>query len=121
MLRSCKYCGKIVEEYHICHYKPKYEKKDKEIVKFRNSKEWKQKRDEIRQRDKNLCRYCLSKNRLVYNQIEVHHIIPIKMNFELKLNDNNLISLCRMCHEDAEVGKILKEELKKIISTPPHI
>ena len=121
MLKTCKYCGRIVEPKHRCIQKPKYDKKDKEITAFRNSREWKEKRKEIQQRDKNLCRYCLSKNRLVYDQIDIHHIVPLKINFEMRLDNDNLISLCRMCHEEAEAGKITKDELQKIILTPPQV
>lgn len=121
MLKTCKYCGKIVDTNHKCTMKPKYEKKDKEIVKFRNSKEWKNKRNEIGIRDKHLCRYCLANNRLVYDKIDVHHITPLKKNFNLRLDNNNLISLCRTCHEDAEKGKIPKEVLQEIIKSPAHI
>lgn len=121
MLRTCQYCGRIVDTNHRCKRKPTYEKKDKEIVKFRNSKEWKNKRNEIGMRDKHLCRYCLKNNRIIYESIDVHHIIPLKNNFELRLDNNNLISLCRMCHEEAEKGNISKEELQKIIRSPAHI
>ena len=121
MLKTCKYCGRIVNEYHKCTMKPKYEKKDKKIVAFRNSTDWKKKRTEILERDKHLCRYCLENKRLTYNNIEVHHIIPLKNNFELRLDNDNLISLCRMCHEEAEKGKIPKERHQKIIKSPAHV
>ena len=121
MLKTCKYCGRVVQEYHRCLNKPKYDKKDKEIVTFRNSREWKEKRKEIQQRDKNICRYCLTKKRLVYDQIDIHHIVPLKINFEMRLDNDNLISLCRMCHEEAEAGTIPEDELKEIIKTPPQV
>lgn len=119
MLKSCKYCGRIVDEKHRCSKKPIYKKANPHITKFRNSKEWKLKRKDIRQRDKQLCRMCYLNNRYVYNEIEVHHIEPLVFRFDLRLEDSNLISLCRMCHEDAEKGKISKEELRKTI--PPNI
>lgn len=121
MLKTCHYCGRIVGENHKCRSKPRYNKKNIEIVKFRNSKEWKNKRDEIGMRDKHLCRYCLKNNRIVYEKIDVHHIIPLKDNFEMRLDDSNLISLCRMCHEDAEAGKITRLELQEIIKSPAHV
>ncbi len=121
MLKTCKYCGRIVNENHKCNMKPKYEKNDKRIVDFRNSKEWKLKRDEIGNRDKHICRYCLDKKRICYDRIDVHHIDSLKEDWNKRLENNNLISLCRMCHEEAEAGKISKAELKQIISTPPHI
>lgn len=117
MLKTCKYCGKVVQESHKCVLKPRYQKSNIKIKKFRNSKEWKCKRNEIRTRDKQLCVYCFSKNRFVYDDIEVHHIIPLVEDFDKRLDDDNLISLCRMCHEDAEKEQIPREELQKLI--PP--
>lgn len=119
MYRSCKYCGRIVTESHKCTKKPQYPKKNIKIVKFRNSKYWKNKRKDILQRDKQLCRWCYLQNKYVYNDIEVHHIVPLIENFELRLEDSNLISLCRMCHEEAEAGKITRDSLKNAI--PPMI
>lgn len=118
-LISCKYCGRIVEEGHRCINKPVYKKKNPKIVKFRNSVLWRHKREEIKERDKYLCRVCLSKKIFNYNYLEVHHIIPISQDYELRLENDNLITLCEMCHEDAERGKISREYLRKCIP-PTH-
>jgi len=50
----------------------------------------------------------------------VHHIEPIANAWDKRLEDDNLISLCRYHHELAEKGTIPAKELKSIIleSTP---
>lgn len=117
MFRTCKYCHKVVKEEHKCNKKPVYKKHNEKLIRFRNSKEWKHKALEIKERDKYLCKWCFHKNRYVYNRLSVHHIIGLEENFELRLEDSNLITLCRDCHEEAEKGNIKKEELQKLI--PP--
>ena len=87
---------------------------------FRDSYQWKQKRNQIKSRDKYLCQVCLTDKyktnyRYTYDEVEVHHIVPIEEDYNLRLNSNNLITLCRMHHEMAEAGEISKEELKAMI------
>ena len=119
---TCTYCG-IVERGHICPYKPK--RKKEEITKerkFRNTKAWAKKSKEIRERDKYLCQVCLSGkyntfNVLNYDKIEVHHIVPLSVDYNKRLDNGNLITLCKFHHIMAEKGEISQEELKKLI--PP--
>lgn len=118
--RSCKYCGKIHEEDFKCSKKPIYKKKTDEIVRFRNSPKWQNKRKQIKKRDSYLCQICI---RNLYNtvrqynadQLEVHHAISIKDDKRSKLDSNNLITLCSYHHEMCEKGKIPYCEVKKII------
>lgn len=55
-------------------------------------KEWKHIRKEVLERDKHTCRLCGGAK-----ATHVHHIVPRKIVKEH--NKNNLISLCRPCHE----------------------
>ncbi len=122
MRKSCKYCGGIHEENLICPMKPKHKyknKADKTAFKFRSSGLWKKKREEIKERDKYLCRYCLSKNILTYVYTEVHHITPIEEDYDLRLDNDNLITLCDTHHKQAELGEISRGELQKLI--PPYL
>ena len=121
MLRSCKYCGKIHDSKHICPNKPirkRYKKTEED--KFRNTQAWKKKRNNIKERDKGLCQVCMRKlyntlKQYNYRDIEVHHIIPLRENYELRLEDDNLISLCKYHHELAETGEIPRELLRRLI------
>lgn len=45
----------------------------------------------------------------------MHHAIPINVDDDLKLDENNLITLCSMHHAMCDKGKITYEEVKKII------
>ncbi len=120
---TCKYCG-IVKRGHVCPYKPKYnnEHKDKKIDRFRKTKAWTNKSIEIRQRDKYLCVVCMANryntiNQFNYDKLEVHHIIPLSEDYNRRLDNDNLITLCKYHHNMAEKGEIPREELQKLI--PP--
>lgn len=93
---------------------------------FRSSYAWLKKQREIRSRDLNLCRVCLlnlydTKNRFNYKDLSVHHIIPIHNDYSKRLDDDNLITLCRFHHEQAEIGKIPKKLLIEEAKHPPTI
>ncbi|CDB23856.1 putative uncharacterized protein [Clostridium sp. CAG:557] len=49
------------------------------------------------------------------NDLQVHHAIPVNANEELRLDENNLITLCSTHHAMCDRGDIPYEEVKKII------
>ena len=124
MLRSCQYCGRIHDRQYACPEKRKKikarqsyrTKNNKQIYSFHRSQDWKNKSMEIRQRDNYCCQVCI---RGLYNpvrryetdDISVHHIIPIAEDWDRRLDNDILISLCRRHHEMAEAGEISTEEL----------
>lgn len=115
-LKSCAYCGRIHPRGYICDRRPKRKKyKDTDESKFRSTSAWTKKSISIRERDKYVCIYCLEiEHKITTSEIEVHHIIPVKDDYEKRLDDSNLISLCREHHEAAEEGKIKRELLLKL-------
>lgn len=120
MLKTCSKCG-IVPEDHICPYK-RYRKKEKDSKadKFRKTKIWTKKSLEIRQRDRNLCIVCINNlyNTIFqynYDKLEVHHITPINEDYNRRLDNDNLITLCNYHHKLAEDGYIPREELYRLI------
>lgn len=119
MKRTCKYCG-IVDENHICPHRKEYKKKEfTQARKFRNSKSWQTKSQEIRQRDRHLCRICMidkynTVNQLNYKKLEVHHIISLEQDYSKRLDNDNLITLCSYHHHMAEAGDIPAEELQRL-------
>ena len=131
MLKACKYCGQIHKGDYICANKPKrIYIGDNKIRAFRDSKAWDRKRNEIRQRDNYLCVACWHNlkgtlNRITSDNLSVHHIVPLWRAWDLRLSDNNLITLCTTHHEFAEKGvlseKILKECIAKGVNIPPHV
>ena len=112
MLKSCKYCGRIHDKMFDCGKKPVIKKKDTKAVRFRNQRIWKRKAEEIKRRDKYLCQVCIrnlydTDRTLNYMDLSVHHIIPIEKDYEKRLDNDNLITLCRYHHELAERAVIL--------------
>lgn len=119
MLVSCSYCNGLHNRGIKCQNKPKQNSRKKEetyISRFRSSNLWKRKREEIKTRDKFLCQVCLLDKKYIYNNLEVHHITPISSNWQKRLENENLITLCVHCHKKAEIGEIGKRELLKIVA-----
>ena len=118
---TCKYCGIVERGNHRCPYKT-YKKKtyDKEADRFRTSRRWTNKSIEIRQRDRYLCRVCEANlyntiQQFNYNELDVHHIEKLSDNFDKRLDNDNLITLCRYHHKMADDGKIPKKVLYELI------
>ena len=117
MLKSCPYCGRIHDSKFDCGRKPKRKHdKTKEAYAVHRSNRWKKLSEEVRDRDGFCCRVCLlgkygTMNRISYEDVSVHHIIPIEEDPSLAYDDRNCITLCRMHHEMAESGDIPRSEL----------
>ena len=102
-------------------YKGKYER-NSEADKFRNTAKWRNKRNCIQQRDRYMCRYCfLVEKKIVTSGLSVHHIVPLAVDYSMRLDDNNLITLCRSHHELAESGIISAAQLLQLIDEPLQI
>lgn len=128
MLKSCQYCGGLHKQGEECNRKPKkiYHNKitddNREIQKFRWSKQWQRKRESIKRRDNYLCVACLlglkgTTKRLNTVGLSVHHITPLAVDFDKRLDDDNLITLCSLHHSMADNGEIDAEILRQAI--PP--
>ena len=119
-LKSCKYCGKIHLNNIRCEKAPASTiKRRTEADIFRSGKRWRVKREEIKRRDKNLCQICIRDiyNTLsiyTYNDLAVHHIIPLDKDLTRGLDNDNLITLCTYHHELAERHVISPLELFNI-------
>lgn len=121
MKKLCPICGKLHDLGETC--KPYVRSTDvlTEQRSFRNSTAWKKKREEIKERDKYLCVYCLQMDRVITrDSLEVHHIVKIKNYKEGRLLDENLVTLCRYHHEQAEKNIISKEELYGLVNKVEH-
>ena len=117
MKKLCPICGKLHSLGETCKPYDHIADKLTEQRKFRNSTAWKKKREEIKERDKYLCVYCLQVDRVITrNNLEVHHIVKIKNYKEGRLLDENLVTLCRYHHEQAEKNIISKEELYGLVN-----
>jgi len=64
---------------------------------FYTSKKWRKKREYILHRDGFLCQECRKYGRNTEAKI-VHHILEVDEHPELKMKNNNLVSVCYSCH-----------------------
>lgn len=64
---------------------------------FYNSKEWNQLRNFKFAEANGLCEECKQKG-ITRAGIDVHHIVPIEENWDKRLDYDNLILLCKECH-----------------------
>ena len=71
---------------------------------FYNSKRWKDKRQYILHRDHYLCQECKKYGRNNEAKI-VHHIKEVEDHPELKLKNDNLVSVCKSCHNKVHPEK----------------
>ena len=117
MNKSCKYCGKIHPRGFECPKKPAPRKiwhKNKQAKdRFRSTNAWQKVRKAVYHRDLGLCQWCLHNETYTAGQ-EVHHIVPLVEDFELRLEKTNLILLCVPCHKLADGGIIPAETLRDI-------
>lgn len=122
MLRSCHYCGRLHQIGYVCPKKPPRKKQGKrKAEQIRSTYAWQKKREDIKERDHHLCVYSLAHGRIVYEDLEVHHIIPLEERPDLAFEDSNLITLSEEVHELAECGEIDREELMELIRHPPGV
>lgn len=72
---------------------------------FYTSRAWRRKRTEIIDRDNNECQMCRCNGKVKVGTKEdpliVHHKEELKCRPDLALTDENLLSVCRDCHENA--------------------
>lgn len=120
MLKSCKYCGRIHDGKFDCGKKPVRKKQGNNKDRFRWTQAWQNKREEIKQRDKYLCQVCIRKlydtyKQYNYGDLEVHHAIPLEEDFDKRLDNDNLITICEHHHEMAERGEIPLDTVLNII------
>lgn len=119
MKRYCSICHKIHEGRCA---RPRYTNavRNSQADKFRNTQVWRRKAAEILARDYHCCRVCAHAGIICTEDLSVHHIIPIAKDYDKRLDEDNLITLCRYHHEQAErgtgavCGTIKAAELRKL-------
>lgn len=127
MLKSCRYCGRIHDAKVVCKQKEEAEqrrwnnRKNTRATTFRRSNLWTDKSIAIRKRDNYMCVCCLANMTGTINQhntqsLSVHHITPINEDYDRRLDDDNLITVCEVHHELCESGVISREEQRKLIA-----
>lgn len=120
MLVSCCYCGKIHDRKFDCGKKPQRIRYNTEAAKFRHTTAWQKKSLEIRERDNYLCQCCIRNfpntfRKYEYDNVSVHHNVPVIEDEAKRLDNTNLITLCSVHHEMAERGEITREAIQRVI------
>ena len=122
MLRSCKYCGRTHDTVYICPQKAARIKAmnyrhTTTADKFRHTLAWTNMSKRVRDRDHYMCLCCadgIAKdgkiNLIETDDLSVHHIEPIEENYDLRLDETNLITVCGRHHEMCESQLISKEK-----------
>lgn len=122
MLVSCSRCGKLHPRGYKCN-KGRAQRVDQEAYKLRSSWAWQKKSKEIKDKSKWLCAVCKDNGKLVYDALEVHHIVKVTDDKSKAFDDYNLICLCVEHHKLADAGKIkvsyLLELAKRRENNPP--
>ena len=125
MLKSCPYCHRIHDNLYKCAPKMAVIRKRQnrlgtEADRFRRTNAWTSKSLAVRERDHHMCLCCKAQlvgtDRVIEtDSISVHHIVPIEENFELRLEETNLISVCSVHHEMCEANKITRDMQRKLV------
>ena len=116
MKRYCTICHKIHDGR--CKPEPRANTAKPEFVKFRSSAAWQNKREAIRRRDLQCCRVCAELGVINNKELSVHHITPLDSDWEQRLEDNNLVTLCVAHHRQADAGRIPAAQLRRLAAAP---
>ena len=116
MKRYCTVCHKIHDGR--CKPEPRANAAKPEFVKFRSSAAWQNKREAIRRRDMQCCRVCAELGIINNSELSVHHIVPLDSDWELRLDEENLITLCTAHHRQADAGRIPVAQLRRLAAVP---
>lgn len=87
-------------------YYDKYQR-NKKHDRFYHSASWIKCRDYIKIRDNGLCQHCKNEKRIAVGVL-VDHIIPLSMDWNKRLDEDNLQLLCTSCH-----NKKTNEDIQK--------
>ena len=95
--RFCDEHESLKNESRKQYDKRRYET-DKDIRQTYNVKRWKDVRKGVMLRDNSLCQYCLYRDSRYEVATCVDHFIPIRDAYELRYDQNNLVSACNKCN-----------------------
>ncbi len=116
-LRSCPVCGRVHPIGGGCT-RPKRVKESTKESRLRTCRRWDKTRKAVNERDRHLCRVCLSLGKLQFDALETHHIIPLSEAPEKAYDEDNLITLCVRHHKAADAGQIDRGLLCRLAGEP---
>ena len=106
--KHCSRCGKRIEAGTTCQClkdrHKEYDKysRDRRSKQYYNSGEWEAVREHVLQLDEGIDVYVYMTQGIVIRADTVHHIVPLKENWNLRSNEDNLISLNHDTHSMIE-------------------
>lgn len=112
MFKACSRCGKIHPANYQCNVGKVYQGGEERQLRAKNV--WHKKSQEIRDKAQHLCEVCRDNNVYTYDNLEVHHITPLREDSSLLLDNNNLICLCVTHHKQADNNEIDRDYLRKL-------
>ncbi|MGW7926222.1 HNH endonuclease [Staphylococcus xylosus] len=71
---------------------------DSKYTKFYQSTNWRKKRKQILLRDNYMCQECVKYGTISTDNLIVHHKKEIKKDWENRLKESNLVTICTACH-----------------------
>jgi len=131
MLKSCQYCGRIHDERAECKKRDEAKarrdrfndytrrSRNEKVDRFRHTGNWTRMREHILHRDRRLCLCCLmelpgTQTKYETRDLSVHHIVPLAEDFERRLDETNLLTVCSYHHEACEAGAIDRETQRQL-------
>lgn len=128
MKKSCKYCGGIHPVGYECPMRPRHDRpRNSSADKFRKTRTWRKKRDAVVSRDFHMCRVCADGQYGTYqagsyytDKLSVHHIEPLEERYDLRLEEDNLLTCCPWHHKMADDGEIDRNYLHGLAKVPPR-
>lgn len=93
------------------NYESKRYERDKTYIQFYNDSMWKETSKSTKLRHDGLCQYCLAKGYTRKAEV-VDHFIPIKDDYDKRLDPDNLVSSCIRCNTLKEKDERLLRQNK---------
>ena len=114
--KACPRCGRIHEYSFKCfrNITPR-SYQDTEENRLRSKSAWKKKRSEINEKSYYLCEVCKDRGDYTPKEVEVHHIKKLREDHDLLLENENLITLCKLHHREADRGYLEKSYLLELV------
>lgn len=76
---------------------------DSEAEKILHTQKWRDTRIKVLQRDNGMCVKCYKNKKITRKNLQVHHIIKRTTDISRAFDLDNLVTVCRDCHEELEL------------------
>lgn len=119
---KCSRCRKKILKGTVCecskerhkeyNKRVRFNSENKKYADFYNSVAWKRLSRYIKLKYNSLCLSCLVNHNEVVACEVVHHIDEVREDWEARLREDNLITLCHSCHNTLHANYIEKDKLE---------